>query len=263
MTKKLVIANWKMNPDSAKEAINLLTEITKNISDIKKTGIVVCAPFVYLPSFAKTLAGKEKLKKISEKIFLGAQNVSSEEKGAFTGEISAGMLSDLGVKYVIMGHSERRAMGEDNLLINKKIKLALAFGLIPILCVGDKERDEHHGYFKVVKDQLEECLNGVKKDLIGRIVIAYEPVWALSTTLPRKDATATDSREMSVFIRKILSDKFGVKTKMPKIIYGGSVNDKNCEDFLTNGGVDGELVGAASLNAEKFLKIINIAESVL
>ncbi len=250
MAKKIIIANWKMNPLSEKEAEKLFTNIANNISNIKKTDIVICPPFLYL----------SKLKKISKKINLGAQDAFWGSTGAFTGQISGEMLSNSGVKYVILGHSERRELGESNILINKKIKGALSFGLTSILCVGDKERDENHEYFNFVKTQIEECLDGIKKEQLSKMIIAYEPVWALSTTVGRKDATPDDSREMSVFIRKILSDKFGVKTKMPRIIYGGSVNDKSCEGFLAKGGVDGALPGAASLNADKFLEIIRIAE---
>ena len=250
MAKKIIIANWKMNPLSEKEAEKLFTNIANNISNIKKTDIVICPPFLYL----------SKLKKISKKINLGAQDAFWGSTGAFTGQISGEMLSNSGVKYVILGHSERRELGESNILINKKIKGALSFGLTSILCVGDKERDENHEYFNFVKTQIEECLDEIKKEQLSKMIIAYEPVWALSTTVGRKDATPDDSREMSVFIRKILSDKFGVKTKMPRIIYGGSVNDKSCEGFLAKGGVDGALPGAASLNADKFLEIIRVAE---
>ncbi len=255
MTKKLVIANWKMNPASGKEAETLFTDVENGLTLLKKTEVIICVPFLYL-NILKSANRQTK------KIILGAQNVFYEEKGAFTGEISPLMLDNLGIKYVILGHSERRALGETNLDINKKIKSALSFGLIPIVCVGDKERDENHEYFNFVKIQVEECLNGVKKDLLGKIIIAYEPVWALSTTEGRKDATPVDSREMVIFIRKILTDKFGVNTKLPRIIYGGSVNEKNALEFLTNGGVEGVLVGGASLNPEKFLEIISIAEKI-
>ena len=166
------------------------------------------------------------------------------------------------MKYVILGHSERRELGENNILINKKIKGALAVGLVPVLCVGDKERDESPEYFNFVKVQVEECLNGIQKNLLGKVIIAYEPIWALSTTLNRKDATPDDSREMNVFIRKILTDKFGIKTEMPKIIYGGSVNEKNILEFMKSGGIDGVLVGGASLDPKKFLEIINITEKI-
>jgi len=252
MSKKLVIANWKMNPIFAKDAEKLFTNISNNLPVLKKSEVVICPPFLYL----------EKLNGISSKINLGAQDAFWGSAGPFTGEISGEMLLNVGVKYVILGHSERRELGESNIFINKKIKGVLSLGLIPILCVGDKERDENHEYFNFVKVQIEECLNGIQKNLLTKIIIAYEPIWALSTTVGRKDATSADSHEMSIFIRKILTDKFGIKTKMPRIIYGGSVNEKNCEDFLVNGGVEGVLPGAASLDPKKFLEIINIAENI-
>lgn len=240
-----------MNPASGKEAEIVFNEIAKK-ADFKNIEVVVCPPYLYL----------EKLKKLSKKITLGAQDVSCEERGAFTGEISAQMLIDAGVKYVIIGHSERRKLGETNFDINKKIKTALFFGLKPIVCIGETKRDDNHEYFEVVKNQIKECLDGINKNLLSKIVIAYEPVWALSTTKDRRDATAADSHEMVIFIKKILTDKFGTKTKLPRIIYGGSVNEKNCFDFLTNGGVEGGMPGAASLHANKFLEIIKIAEGI-
>ncbi len=251
MSKKIIVANWKMNPVSLKEAEALLTKVA-NKSNFKKIEVVVCPPFLYL----------EKLNKISKKFKLGAQDVFYEERGAFTGEISAPMLVNLKAEYVIIGHSERRKLGETNAEINKKIKAALFFGLKPIVCVGETERDENHEYFEVVKTQVKECLNGINKESLGKLVIAYEPVWALSTTLERRDATPADSHEMVIFIKKILSDKFGVKTKMPRIIYGGSVNEKSVLGFLKDGGAEGVLTGAASLNPEKFSEIIKIAESL-
>ncbi|HNW71340.1 MAG TPA: triose-phosphate isomerase [Candidatus Paceibacterota bacterium] len=252
MSKKIIVANWKMNPSSLKEAESLFTKISKK-NNFKKIEIVICPPYLYLC----------KLKKFSRKIVLGAQNLFYEERGAFTGEISAEMLSNIGVKFVIIGHSERRKLGESNKDVNKKIKAALFFGIKPILCVGETERDENHEYFNFVKNQIEESLNGIHKDLIQKIIIAYEPVWALSTTQNRKDSNPDDSREMTVFIKKVLIDKFGTKIKMPKILYGGSVDVKNCCSFLKDGGVDGTLVGGASLNSEKFLEILNIAENTL
>ncbi|MFA6274497.1 MAG: triose-phosphate isomerase, partial [Candidatus Paceibacterota bacterium] len=191
MIKKIVIANWKMNPASLKEAEKLFSSIVKNISTLKKTEVIICPPVLYLAN----------LKKISKRFAFGAQNIFFEEKGAYTGEISAEMVESLGAKYVILGHSERRSRGETNLEINKKIKSAISGNLLPILCVGETERDETHNYFNIIKDQILECLNGIQKDLISKIIIAYEPVWALSTTIERKDATAKDFSEMSLFIR--------------------------------------------------------------
>jgi triosephosphate isomerase len=255
---KIIIGNWKMNPLTLKEAEKLFGSVAKGVSAVKKTEIVICPPFLYLPSFAKVSTGKEKLKKIS----LGAQDAYPGDVGAFTGEVSAEMLYNIGARYAILGHSERRALGENNIDINKKIRASLSVGLRPILCVGESMRDESHGYFNLVKTQLEECLAGVSKTIISKIIIAYEPVWAISSTALRRDATPEDSHEMVIFIRKILFDKFGKDASGIKIIYGGSVNEKDARSFLQNGGVDGALVGRASLDAKKFLQIISVAENL-
>lgn len=257
--RKIIIGNWKMNPVTLKEAEMLFSGVVKDIASIKKTEIVICPPFLYLPSFAKALAGKGKTKK---QISLGAQNAFWDERGAFTGEVSGEMLYNVGAKYVILGHSERRAMGENNSDVNKKIKASLRAGLIPILCVGEEARDESHSYFNSVKIQLEECLNGIKQTSISKIIIAYEPIWAISSTVNRHDATPIDSREMAIFIRKILFDKFGPDTGRIRIIYGGSVNEKDAKEFLENGGVEGLLSGRASLDSEKFSKIVKICEAL-
>ncbi|MFZ2150052.1 MAG: triose-phosphate isomerase [Minisyncoccia bacterium] len=250
--KKIIVGNWKMNPLTFKEAEKLFSDIAKGAIKTKNADVVICAPFLYL----------EKLKKLSKKIALGAQNSFYGEIGAYTGEVSSEMLYEMGVRYVILGHSERRALGETNNEVNKKLKAALASGLRPILCVGETVRDENHGYFSLVKIQLEECLKGISKNAFSKIIIAYEPVWAISTTPNHKDATSDDSREMTIFIRKILSDKFGKDAQSIKMIYGGSVNERDAEDFLENGGVDGLLPGRASLNAKKFNEIISIAEHI-
>jgi triosephosphate isomerase len=251
MSKKIIIGNWKMNPLTLKEAEKLFSIVAKNVARTKKTEIVICPPFVYLAELAQIRTSKIKL---------GAQDAFWGDTGAFTGEVSVDMLYEMGARYVILGHSERRALGESNGQVNKKIKGALASGLRPILCVGESERDHNHGYFSLVKNQLEECLVGVSKSSMAKIVIAYEPIWAISSTPERRDATSDDSREMVIFIRKILSDRFGREANGTRILYGGSVNEKDAEDFLENGGVDGLLAGRASLNAKKFTEIIKICE---
>lgn len=252
ITKRIICGNWKMNPLTLKEAEKLFNDVIKGLSGIKKTEIAICPPFLYL----------EKLKKISKKISLGAQDAFGQDVGAYTGEISPDMLYNIGIKYVILGHSERRALGEKNIDVNKKIKTALVASLVPVLCVGESVRDESHGYFNLVKNQLEECLAGVSKNLISKIIIAYEPIWAISSTKDRKDATPADSLEMVIFIRKVLFDKFGSDAGKTRIIYGGSANEKDAEDFLKNGGVDGLLPGRASLNAKKFIEIVKICEAL-
>jgi triosephosphate isomerase len=257
MSKKIIIANWKMNPRTVKDAEKLFKTVAKNVSRVKKTDVVICAPFTYLEELSEVRTSK---------IALGAQDAYPGDVGASTGEVSAQMLYDMKVRYVILGHSERRSPpaggGETNELVNKKIKGALQSGLKPILCVGESERDENHGYFNLVKSQLEECLAGISRNLISKIIIAYEPIWAISSTLNHKDAAPEDSREMAVFIRKVLSDKFGSDGAKVKILYGGSVNEKDAEGFLKDGGVDGALVGKASLDIKKFTNIVMIAENI-
>lgn len=249
---KIIIGNWKMNPLTLTEAEKLFGKIAKNLALVKKTKVVVCPPVIY----------SEKLKRLSRKIIFGAQDAFWGETGPYTGEVSAEMLYGTGVRYAILGHSERRTLGETNEIINRKIKASLAASLTVIICVGESERNEDHGYFNLVKGQLEECLAGVSKNSVSKIIIAYEPVWAISSTANRHDATPADSQEMVIFIRKILSDKFGPEAKKIRIIYGGSVNEKDAASFLREGGVDGLLPGRASLDAEKFSKIVMAAENI-
>ncbi len=253
MAKKIIIGNWKMNPLIQKEAEKLFEGVAKSVSRIKKTDVVICAPFIYLEELSEVRTSK---------VSLGAQDAYPGDVGAFTGEVSAEMLYELGVRYAVIGHSERRAQGETGQLINKKIKGALASGIRPILCVGESERDENHGYFSLMKKQLEESLVGVSRNSISKVIIAYEPIWAISSTANRRDATPEDSREMAVFIKKTLSDKYGSEGAAVRIIYGGSVNEKDADGFLKEGGVDGVLVGKASLDAKKFTKIVMAAENL-
>jgi triosephosphate isomerase (TIM) len=254
MTKTIIVANWKMNPLTSKEAEKLFLDVAKGVSGMKKSEIVVCPPHIYLEKLSDTRKTK--------KIILGAQDAFYGEVGAFTGEVSGDMLHDIGARYVILGHSERRARGENSEEINKKIKDALSAGLHPILCVGETDRDQNHEYFGVVKAEVEKCMTGIPKSSLSKVVIAYEPVWAISTTKDHKDASADDSRGMAIFIRKILSDKFGKESAGVRILYGGSVNERNAEGFLKDGGVDGLLVGRASLSAKKFTEIVKVAENI-
>ncbi|MEI6660315.1 MAG: triose-phosphate isomerase [bacterium] len=248
--KYLIVANWKMNPASRKEA----TALWKNISaeSAKNTEVVICPPYPFL-SLKKDLKDK--------KLILGAQDVSADVSGAHTGEVSASMLADTGVKYVIIGHSDRRAKGDTNEVVNKKILCALKAGLKPIVCIGENTRDDHGFYLHFIKTQIDECFRGVSKAQLQDITIAYEPIWSISTNPNAKEDTPSDSLEMSIFILKTMSDIFSTSAaKDVRIIYGGSVNEKNAESFLLHGGVSGALVGRASLDAKKFIKIINSAK---
>src|SRR3989338_596497 len=253
-TRKIIVGNWKMNPLVLAEAEKLFGKMAQDLSRIKKTDIVVCPPVVYLNAIFNLL----KAMRYKLKPSLGAQDAFWGDVGAFTGEVSASILYNLGARYVILGHSEKRSLGETNVLINKKVRGALVAGLKPILCVGESARDENHNYFSLVKGQVAECLAGISKNSISKIIVAYEPIWAISTTANRRNATSGDCREMAIFIRKVLSDKFGAESQKVKVIYGGSVNEKDALEFLQNGGVDGLLPGRASLDAEKFTKIVKI-----
>ena len=251
MNKKIIIGNWKMNPKDSKIAQTNFLAIKKELSSYKNAEVSIAAPFVYLKQLSKL---------VSNSFSVTAQNISSEQEGAHTGEVAGSMLADCKVKYVLIGHSERRAMGETNEFINNKIKMALKSKLTPILCVGENDRENGMWYLGKIKTQLEECLAGIPKNSVSSIIIAYEPIWAISTTENRRDATPTDCEEMRIYIRKVLTDMFGEKVvEKIKIIYGGSVDEKNARGFLVEGGADGLLPGHASLNPKKFLQIIKIA----
>ena len=208
--KKLIIANWKMNPETLIKAKRLFNAV-------KKTKAIICPPFPYLSVFKYN--------------FLCAQDCHWEESGAFTGEVSPKRLKNLGVKYVIIGHSERRALGETEEIVEKKLKAALKAGLIPILCVGEKKGENAK---KVINKQLKKNLKGV--------IIAYEPVWAIGTG---NFCSANKANKVREFIKEKLDNK---------ILYGGSVNSKIAKDYLKI-GFDGLLIGGASLDAEEFRKI--------
>lgn len=252
--KKIIIANWKMNPTNLKEAKKVFTGIKRTAVKLSNVKTVVCPPFIYLDDFAPLC--KE------NKIAVGAQDAFSKNKGSFTGMISPEMLKKNGVTFVILGHSERRALGETDEFINNKVRMSLKTGLNVVLCVGEKERDEHGWYFPFIKDQLLSGLEKVGKSDLKNILIAYEPVWAISGNSGGKSMSSAEVHEMTIFIKKVLSDKYGINTILPKILYGGSVNPKNAEDIFVNGKIDGLLVGKASLDTEDFGLILKIANKI-
>lgn len=246
---KLIVANWKMNPQTQKEAERILADYlkllqTKNYKT--KTDIVVCPPFVYLPLLS-VISHKSSVK-------LGAQDVFWEKGGAFTGEISSGMLGDLKCKYAIIGHSERRKfLGETDEMVNKKVVSALKAGLNIILCVGEHHRENMSEIPKIVEDQVAVALSGVQKSYIGKITIAYEPVWAIGTGAPD---TPEGAMMAAVLIRKTAVNVLGYAGKDLRVLYGGSVKSLNSGEFINHEGIDGVLVGGASLDPEEFVKII-------
>ncbi len=247
---KLIVANWKMNPPSKKEAEIIFKSISTLIKNFKNIEIVICPPFPYL-----YIHEKLKIKKIK----LGSQDVSVFKEGSHTGEVSMGMLKDFKVEYSIVGHSECRALGDTNDIVNKKIAMVLKSKITPIFCVGEKDRDTNGFYLSFIKQQLIEGLSGIIKPQIKNIVIAYEPVWAIGAGSIR-EATHLEFTEIRIFIKKIISDLYDIKTANElRIIYGGSVNPLNATSFIKEGGADGLLVGRDSLNVKKFSEITNLA----
>ena len=249
-TKKLIIANWKMNPGSKKEAEVIFSKIVSSSLNNKKVEVIVCPPY---PFFSI----KDKIK--NKKVYLGAQDIFFEKEGSYTGEVSGSMLSNSGVSYVIVGHSERRILGDTNEIVNKKLLASLKSKLNPIFCIGENKRDPNGFYLSFIKEQLHHGLHGVTKLQLKNIIIAYEPVWAIGKDAVR-EATPVEFMEIKIFIKKIIADMYDVKTASDiRIIYGGSVNPLNAESFLKEGEADGLLVGRDSLNPKKFETIINLA----
>ena len=243
--KPLVVANWKLNPITKKEAEDIFNGIKKGVKDTTAE-VVVCPPFVFLP--------------LLKELTLGAQNVYFEEKGAFTGEISGAMLKNLGVEYVIIGHSERRwKLGESNETVNQKLKTTLRNGFIPIVCIGERVRDDN--FEKFLEGQITGTFEGLSADEIGKCIIAYEPVGAISTNPGARPDTPASALESIYIIKEVLAKTYNLKPNN-LVLYGGSVNSKNVRDFLGEEEIDGVLVGGASVNKEEFVKILEITASL-
>ena len=253
--KKLIAANWKMNKTVA-ESVSLAKELKKMLKGINIAEIAACPAFTALQAVSKELKNSN--------IKLGAQNMYFEDSGAFTGEISPSILKDLGCEYIILGHSERREFfKEDDLLINKKIIAALRHSLKPILCVGETlGQRQNNKAREVIDKQLRNCLLEIKTTEMKNVCIAYEPIWAISRGNPnQKAATPKDAEECHQFIRDVLEIMFDEKTaKNTRIIYGGSMKPENAKELLSTKGIDGGLVGNASLSAKSFAEVVKAAE---
>jgi triosephosphate isomerase len=247
MRKRIVAGNWKMNKN-LDEARALGSDIG-NASFPSDVQVIVSPPFPYLLTLSEILKNKKS-------IALAAQNCFSEEKGAFTGEVAASMIRSCGAGYVIIGHSERRMyFKEDSAMLKKKIDAALNNDLIPIYCVGESlEERQGERAFDVVKSQLLDVLEGMDVSRFEKIIIAYEPVWAIGTG---HTATSQQAQEMHAFIRKALSSKFGSVVENTSILYGGSCNAQNARELFACPDVDGGLIGGASLDASSFAAIAN------
>lgn len=247
MRTPIIAGNWKMNK-SVGEAVSLVKELRELVADVSDCEIIVCPPFTALSSVKAELS--------TSNVKVGAQNLYFEEKGAFTGEVSPLMLKEL-CSHVIIGHSERRAyFNETNETVNKKIKTALKNDLTPIVCVGEKLEEREAGKTKdVVKDHVENGLAGLSKKDMLKVVIAYEPVWAIGTG---KTATPEQAEEVHVFIRGLLKDIFDEEVaKKTRILYGGSVKPANIKELMAKENIDGGLIGGASLDAKSFSDIVH------
>lgn len=247
MRKNVVAGNWKMNT-TLEEGVELANEINCLLKGkTVNCDVVVCVPFTHLTSVNAVLE--------PELVKLGAENCSEHEKGAYTGEVSAAMVKSTGASHVILGHSERRQyFGENNEQLLAKTKLALANGLTPIFCVGEVlEERENGSYNDVVKGQVEALFELSAEDF-GKIIIAYEPVWAIGTG---KTATAEQAQDMHAHIRKVVEEKYGEQVaEDTSILYGGSCKPTNAKELFAKPDVDGGLIGGAALQAESFLGII-------
>jgi triosephosphate isomerase (TIM) len=254
MRKPFIAGNWKMNTSRA-EAVALATAIAQQAASYHAVDIAICPPACYLEAVAQAVAGSA--------VGVGAQNVSHENNGAFTGELSTSMLLDVGCKYVILGHSERRQlMGETDAAVNLKLKKTLAAGLVPIVCLGETLAEREAGQtFKVVESQFSGSLAGISAADMAKCVIAYEPVWAIGTG---KVATPAQAEEVHAALRKLLETHYNSPVaQVVRIQYGGSVKADNAAELLAQPNIDGALVGGASLKADSFLGIIAGAKSVV
>ena len=250
MKRPLIVANWKMYKTIA-EALNVVASIKAGVHRATECEIVIC------PSYTALKAVGEALREST--LELGAQDMHPEPEGAFTGEVSPLMLKDVGCRFVILGHSERRSrFHETDEFINQKVKATLKFSLIPILCIGETLEDrEARKAFEVVKGQFDASLKDLNADDIQRCVIAYEPVWAIGTG---RTATPEQAEQMHSYIRRLLHEKYGEEaSSRALILYGGSVKPDNMGALMQKPNVDGALVGGASLKAESFIQIVQNA----
>lgn len=246
---KIVVANWKMNPLNVEDARASVSAVRRFEKTLHKTKVVICPPLIYLEPLSK-------LVKSSRRISLGAQDVFWNVSGAYTGEISPIMVYHAGGRFAIIGHSERRNLGETDEIVSKKINLAFKAGLSVILCVGEKERDSHGLYLGTLREMLRASLAGVPKKFLPNLLVAYEPVFAIG----KSEADSLKGEEveaMVIFIRKTLADLYSQEDgiKIP-ILYGGSVGPANAADIVLRGGVQGLLIGHQSLLPDNFKNIL-------
>src|SRR3989344_5175079 len=239
---KLVVGNWKMYVGTVEEAKRIVLKIRRTALQLEHTETVVCPPYVLIPFCVSRKGNKT--------VLIGSQTVSFEKEGSHTGEVGASMLRDVGVTYVLAGHSEERSAGDTDQIVSKRILAVLDAGLKPIVCVGENERDPGGSYLEVLKNQIKNSLHGIPKEQARNIVIAYEPIWAIGA---KGAMEPTNIHETMLFVKKTFSDLFGHGPAMKvKVLYGGAVNHRNALDIITIGKADGLLVGRESVNMAGF-----------
>ncbi|MCK0473018.1 triose-phosphate isomerase [Halalkalibacter sp. APA_J-10(15)] len=247
MRKPIIAGNWKMNKTLG-EAKQFVQEVKNSVPANSEVDAVVCSPALFLESLVNDTKGTD--------LKVGAQNVHFEENGAFTGEISPVALADIGVDYVIIGHSERREMfAETDETVNKKVHAAFKHHLVPIMCCGETDEEREAGNTNdVVKVQVEAGLAGLTEEQVKHTVIAYEPIWAIGTG---KSSSATDANEVCSYIRKVVAEAFSpAAAEAVRIQYGGSVKPANIKEYMAQSDIDGALVGGASLETASFLSLL-------
>ncbi|MBP8718484.1 MAG: triose-phosphate isomerase [Candidatus Atribacteria bacterium] len=247
MRKPLIVGNWKMNK-TVTESIALIKDLLDLITGYQETEVVICPPFTSLWVARELIEGSN--------IFLGAQNVYFQKEGPYTGEISARMLQNIGCSYVILGHSERREyFKETSQDVAKKVCQALAYGIKPIVCVGEKLEERESGKAEeIVREELEAIFSILKTPDTEKVVFAYEPIWAIGTG---RSATPSDANEMIKYIREQIKNKYNKKiAEEMRILYGGSVNPENIKSMMAESDIDGALVGGASLQALTFSQLV-------
>ena len=243
--KSIVVANWKMNPQTMREAKKLFEATRKASESAKNVSIIVAPPSIFLRELSMNYKGR--------KLSFAAQNAHFQKDGAYTGEISMPQVKDAKASAVIIGHAERRAMGETNEETRAKVNAALAQRLQPIFCIGEHKRSGSGEHFLFVKEQLRTGLQDVAPANLGKIIVAYEPVWAIGAT---EAMSSTQMHEMAIFIRKSVVGSHGEKGMKIKILYGGSIDETNAREMIVEGDVQGLLVGRASTDAERFSLLI-------
>jgi triosephosphate isomerase (TIM) len=247
LRRPLIAGNWKMYKTSA-EAVDFVKKFLTLVSGVADRDVMIAPAFTALEALAAALKGTE--------VGLGAQDVFWEAEGAFTGQVSPPMLTAAGCRYVIIGHSERRQFfGETDDTVNRKIRAALKSGLIPVMCVGESEKQREAGQtFSILDKQVKDGLRSFVSDELGSLVIAYEPVWAIGTG---KTATAAQAEETHAYIRSLIKGLFGADmAALMRVLYGGSVKPENASELMAMADIDGALVGGASLNPDSFSKIV-------